>query len=86
MGTVYIQLSSKSCVARGSLVSLLVSRTVIKLWCTSPSSYQYFVYLQLRKLYPQFRLHLPGKRFFKDNFNKGKSKFVLVCVRKIRCF
>lgn len=25
---------------------------------------------KLRKLYPQFRLHLPGKRFFKDNFNK----------------
>ncbi|KAL9976053.1 hypothetical protein ACROYT_G013288 [Oculina patagonica] len=25
---------------------------------------------KLRKLHPQFRLHLPGKRFFKDNFDE----------------
>lgn len=26
---------------------------------------------KLRRLFPEFRLHLPGKRFFKDNFDKG---------------
>ncbi|PFX31368.1 kinesin-related protein 1-like [Stylophora pistillata] len=26
---------------------------------------------KLRRLFPEFRLHLPGKRFFKDNFDEG---------------